>query len=99
MKTLYAIRKSKIRDTVHEIMIVPDEFFAGIQPLVTHRRAQGLRVEVVRVKDVYALFNDGIVHPEAIRRFLAYTYERWKKPGEKLIHGSLKKRMKKSGNS
>lgn len=63
-----------------EIMIVPDEFYAAIQPLATHRRAEGLRVEVVRVKDIYALFNGGIFHSEAIRTFLAYAYENWKKP-------------------
>jgi hypothetical protein len=63
-----------------EVMIVPGEFFAAIQPLANHRRAEGLRVRVVRVEDLYALFNDGIVHPEAIRRFLAYAYQHWEKP-------------------
>jgi hypothetical protein len=63
-----------------ELIIVPDEFHADILPLADHRRAEGLRVEVVRVEDVYALFNGGVFHPKAIRDFVAYAYEHWQEP-------------------
>jgi hypothetical protein len=65
-----------------EIIIVPTEFITAVQPLSGLRRSQGLRVHVVDVNDVYALFNGGIVHPEAIRSFVAHAYANW--PGETL---------------
>lgn len=63
-----------------EIIIAPDEFYTAIQPLATHRRAEGQRVEVVRAEDVYALFNGGVFHPQAIRDFVAYAYGTWQPP-------------------
>ncbi len=63
-----------------EIIVAPDAFYAAIQPLAAHRRAEGLRVEVVRAEDVYALFNGGVFHPQAIRDFVAYAYENWQPP-------------------
>ena len=63
-----------------EIMVVPEPFYTATLPLADHRRAAGLRVEVVRVEDLYALFNGGIVHPQAIRNFLAYAFEHWQPP-------------------
>jgi hypothetical protein len=63
-----------------EIMIVPGEFYTAVQPLANHRRAEGLRVEVVRVEDLYALFNGGVFQPQAIRDFVAYAYEHWQPP-------------------
>jgi hypothetical protein len=69
-------------DGADEIIIVPTEFLTAVQPLSALRRSQGLRVHVVDVNDVYALFNGGIVHPEAIRSFVAYAYANW--PGDTL---------------
>lgn len=63
-----------------EIIIAPSAFITAVRPLAEHRRAQGLRVELVPVEDLYNLFNDGIFHPEAIRSFVAYAYENWPGP-------------------
>ncbi len=63
-----------------EIIIAPSAFITAVRPLAEHRQAQGLRVEVVPVDDLYNLFNDGIFHPEAIRSFVAYAYENWPGP-------------------
>jgi hypothetical protein len=60
-----------------EIIIAHGDFITAIEPLADHRRAQGLRVRVVDVEDVYALFNGGVIHPEAIRSFVAYAYANW----------------------
>ena len=60
-----------------EIIIAPAEFFTAVQPLVDLRGAQGLRVRLVDVEDVYALFNGGIFHPEAIRAFVAHAHGNW----------------------
>ena len=59
------------------IVIAPREFFAALQPLVERRRSQGLRVQQVDVDDTYALFNGGVVHPEAIRAFVTYAHTHW----------------------
>jgi hypothetical protein len=63
-----------------EIIIAPSAFITAVRPLAEHRRAQGLRVELVPVEDLYNLFNDGIFHPEAIRSFVAYAYKNWPGP-------------------
>jgi hypothetical protein len=63
-----------------EIIIAPADFLTAVQPLVDLRTSQGLRVRVVEVNDTYALLNDGIFHPEAIRAFVAHAYAYW--PGD-----------------
>lgn len=62
------------------IFIVPDVFRAALQPLADFRAAQGLRVAIVDIQDVYDEFNDGVVSADAIRNFLAYTYANWQTP-------------------
>lgn len=63
-----------------EIVLAPMEFITAIQPLVDLRQSQGLRVRVVDVEDVYAMFNGGVLHPEAIRAFVAHAYDSWPGP-------------------
>jgi hypothetical protein len=63
-----------------EIILAHGDFITAVQPLADYRRAQGLRVRVVDVEDAYALFNGGVVHPEAIRSFVAHAYANW--PGK-----------------
>lgn len=63
-----------------EIIVAPSEFITAVQPLADLRSAQGLRVRVVDVEDVYALFNGGVFHPEAIRAFVAHAYAHWPGP-------------------
>ena len=48
-----------------------------MQPLVDHREAQGLAVQVVELEPIFDEFNYGIYSPEAIRDFLAYAYHNW----------------------
>jgi len=57
-----------------EIMITPAAFYTATLRLANWRRNSGLRVRVVRVEDIYALFNGGVFHPRAIRSFLSYSY-------------------------
>jgi len=68
-----------------EIIIAPRHFFAALQPLVAQRQAQGLRVRLVAVEDIYPLFNGGIFHPEAIRAFVAYAHANWPGPAVKYL--------------
>lgn len=67
------------------IIIAPDSFVSSIQPLATFRQAQGLRVKIVAVQDVYDEFNDGVLDPQAIRNFLAYAYSYWTPPAPSMV--------------
>jgi len=74
---------SDLRDPANgadEIIIAYDEFLADIEPLALHREAQGLRVKVVAVSDVYDEFSGGVLTPQAVREFLAYAYHHWAAP-------------------
>ncbi len=63
-----------------EIIIAPQQFHTALQPLIAQREGQGLRVRLVDIQDAYALFNGGVVHPEAIRSLAAWAYNNW--PGD-----------------
>jgi hypothetical protein len=63
-----------------EIIVAPAAYVAALEPLADLRRSQGLRVRVVDVADVYALFNGGVYHPEAIRGFVAHAHAHWPGP-------------------
>jgi hypothetical protein len=67
-----------------EIIIAPAQFITALQPLSSLRQSQGLRVHIVDVNDIYAFFNGGVVHPEAIRSFISYAYDNW--PGDPLSY-------------
>ncbi len=62
------------------IFISYGEFITDIQPLADYRAAQGLRVKVVNVQDIYDEFGAGLFNPEAIHDFLAYAYSSWQPP-------------------
>ncbi|MCX7841319.1 MAG: C25 family cysteine peptidase, partial [Anaerolineae bacterium] len=67
------------------IIIAHDSFTSTVQSLATFRQAQGLRVKVVAVQDVYDEFNDGVLDPQAIRNFLAYAYSNWTPPAPSMV--------------
>lgn len=67
------------------LIIAPREFHTALQPLITRRQTQGLRVSLVAEQDIYPLFNGGIYHPEAIRAFVAHTYANWPAPAPRYL--------------
>lgn len=55
-----------------DLMIIASARFAGsMGALVAAREAEGLRVRVVDVAQIYEHYSNGIIDPEAIRRFAA----------------------------
>ncbi len=62
------------------IIITPTEFYTSVLTLADHRSQQGFRVKVAKVEDIYDEFGYGMVDPEAIRTFLAYSYSNWQAP-------------------
>ena len=62
------------------VIIAHTDFMDAIQPLGAWRAAQGLRVKVIDVQDVYDQFNYGRLAPQAIRDFLSHAYDNWAAP-------------------
>ncbi len=56
-----------------------------IIPLVEAHTQRGLRVAVVSVENIYEEFNHGIVHPRAIRDFIAHAYHEWEAPRPRYV--------------
>jgi hypothetical protein len=56
-----------------------------LNDLVAFRQAQGLRVKVVDVEDIFDEFSYGIETPEAILDFLAYAYTNWTPPAPQYV--------------
>ncbi len=67
------------------IMIAHPRLLEAILPLAAFHRRRGLEVEVVAVDDVYDEFNDGVLHPRAIRDFLSYAYHHWQRPAPRFV--------------
>jgi hypothetical protein len=62
------------------LIITHQDFITSMQTLAAHRAAEGLRVSVIDVADLYNQFTDGIYHPIAIKDFLKYAYANWQPP-------------------
>jgi len=52
------------------LVIAHPNFIGGVQPLVDHHRARGLRVKVVDVRDVYDAYSHGIFDPLGIKAYV-----------------------------
>ncbi|MCX5707990.1 MAG: C25 family cysteine peptidase [Candidatus Omnitrophica bacterium] len=62
------------------IIITCDSLADAIAPLAAYRTSTGLSVKTAKLTDVYDEFNYGISSPAAIKSFLSYAYNQWKKP-------------------
>jgi len=56
-----------------------------LSTLTAHREAEGLRVKVVDVEDIYDEFSYGILSPQGIKDFLSYTYQNWVSPAPQYV--------------
>ena len=59
--------------------------YAWLTDLVALRQAQGLRVAIVDVQDIYDEFAYGHTTPAALRDFLAYAYGNWTAPAPRYV--------------
>ena len=62
------------------LLITHPDFYEAVGALAELRRAQGMRVERVKIDDVYDEFSHGVFDPAAIRDFIRYAYESWEPP-------------------
>jgi hypothetical protein len=67
------------------LMIAHRKLIESIQPLADFHRERGLTVQVVDVEDIYDEFNHGIIHPKAIRDFVAHAYHQWQPPAPRFV--------------
>jgi hypothetical protein len=59
------------------VIITAGNFFTAFEPLRQRREAEGMRVAVVDVEDIFDEFNFGNKSPQAIKDFLAYAKQNW----------------------
>ena len=62
------------------LVIGPREFLAAAEPLLAHRRNEGLVAGAIATEDIYDEFGYGEATPESIRDFLSYVYHHWSEP-------------------
>lgn len=62
------------------LLITAGRYYPSALRLAEHRRAQGLRVALIDVQDLYDEYNGGMLSPISIRDFLAYAYQHWQAP-------------------
>lgn len=81
-------RPSRLADAGNRadyVMIAHSRLIDAIEPLAELHRSRGLMVEVVDVEDVFDEFGHGLVHPEALRSFLAHAYHHWQRPAPRFV--------------
>jgi len=61
------------------IVIAPEELKDGSALLADYRKSKGLTVKVVLLEDIMDEFNFGLYDPNAVKSFLEYAYNNWKK--------------------
>jgi hypothetical protein len=79
---------SRLKSVAHQadyIMVAHERLRAAVEPLAAYHRSAGLKVDVVDIQDVYDEFNNGILHPRALKDFLSYAYHKWKKPSPRFV--------------
>ena len=70
------------------VVVTHGDFAAQVAPLVAQRTAEGMKVEVVDVEDLFDEFSYGAHTPQAVRDFLAWTKANWtKSPSYVLLVG------------
>ena len=75
-------------DGADYVIVVHPRFREEAERLADHRRAQGLRVQIADVTEIYDAFSFGQFEPQAIRRFMRHAWEHWaRRPTYLLLFG------------
>lgn len=67
------------------LMITHRRLLDSARELAELHRAAGLSVELVDVQDIYDEFGHGIVHPRAIKAFIAHAFHSWQSPRPRYV--------------
>lgn len=82
------MRASSLRgaDNGADLLIVTTDALApALEPLVAARQAEGLRVAVVPVAEIYDEFGGGAASPDSISAFVAYAAQNWQAPAPRYL--------------
>ena len=80
---LSALRDEKNR--ADYLVVAHASLIGALQPLIEHRRKQGLSVLVADVQDVYDEFDGGLAEPVAIKRFVGFAYHHFQPPAPRFV--------------
>ena len=89
--TAYAVEQAASTDLLSTsnaadyLIITHADFLVPAQTLTDYRAGQGLRAQVVNVRDIYDQFGYGIVGRDPIHAFLAYAYAHWASPAPSYV--------------
>jgi uncharacterized repeat protein (TIGR01451 family) len=67
------------------LIITLPELESASLSLAKYRKKQGLKTKIVFLEDIMNEFNDGISDPRAIRSFLTYAYQNWRRPPQYVV--------------
>jgi hypothetical protein len=59
--------------------------YQWLDDLVALRQAQGFRVAIIDIEDIYDEFSYGIKSPQALKDFLSYAYSNWRSPAPEYV--------------
>lgn len=59
------------------VAVGPQDLLDALQPLLDHRRSQGLTPLAIPVEAIYDQFGNGLPEPEPIREFVRYAVDHW----------------------
>ena len=62
------------------LVIGPETLVETAQPLIEHRRRQGLRTVTASTEAIASEFGHGELTPDAIKEFIGYAYHEWRAP-------------------
>ena len=67
------------------LVIGPRELLTAAEPLLFHRRDEGLIAGAIATEDIFDEFGYGEATPESVRDFLSYVYHHWSEPTLKYV--------------
>ena len=67
------------------LMITHEDFYSDLEPLASHYQELGMRVQRVKVGDIYDEFSFGLKTPQAIFDFIQYAYFNYQPPSPTYI--------------
>lgn len=85
---IMAASESNLRDWpggADMIVVTVPAFRDALEPLVNARKAQGLRVAVIDLEQVYDSFSDGRADPEAIKALVQQAIADWTPPAPRFL--------------
>ncbi len=70
----------KIDNQADLLIVTTDDLAPALTPLIEAREAQGLRVALATVSEIYDEFGFGEASPESIQSFVSHAYNKWRTP-------------------